>query len=139
MNFPLAEIRPPVPPADLILRVAPSFGAAGIEHVRQAFDEAAIEHLELFDRALSLDGRSFTDFERALDFGCGCGRFLRHLGAIADLVEIHGTDIDVEMINWLSSEHPLRPIRARASRAAAPVRRRTLRLGRQSQRLHAPR
>lgn len=106
MTFPLAEKRPPVPPADLILRVAPSFGEGRIEDVRHAFDAAAIEHLELFDRALSLDGRSFTDFERALDFGCGCGRFLRHLGAIADLVEIHGTDIDAEMIDWCRTNIP---------------------------------
>ena len=106
MNLPLAEKRPPVPPADLILRVTPSFGADGIEQGRQAFDEAAIQHLELFDRALSLDGRSFTDFQRALDFGCGCGRFLRHLGAIADLVEIHGTDIDAEMIDWCRANIP---------------------------------
>lgn len=39
-----------------------------------------------------------------LDFGCGsgcgCGRFIRHLGALSNQVKIHGTDIDSEMIEW---------------------------------------
>lgn len=35
-----------------------------------------------------------------LDFGCGCGRFIRHFRALSDVVEIHGTDIDPEMIEW---------------------------------------
>ena len=101
MGLRLAEDRPPVPPADLMLRVVLPFAAQDIEDVRQTFDVEALAHLRHFERALAGLGRSFEDFDRLLDFGCGCGRFLRHLGQLADQVEIYGTDIDAEMIEWL--------------------------------------
>jgi SAM-dependent methyltransferase len=97
----LADERPPIPPADLILRVALSFGADQIDSAREAFDLEAHEHLLHFERALACAGRTFSDFNRLLDFGCGCGRFIRHLVPLSDEVEIHGTDIDAEMIDWL--------------------------------------
>jgi SAM-dependent methyltransferase len=50
--------------------------------------------------------RTLDDFERVLDFGCGCGRLLRHLGQVADRVQIHGADIDSEMIEWLRANVP---------------------------------
>jgi SAM-dependent methyltransferase len=93
--------RPPIPPADLILRVAPSFGADDIDAARTAFDLDAIDHLRHFEWALAGVGHTLVDFDRVLDFGCGCGRFIRHMGPIASQVEIHGTDIDQEMIRWL--------------------------------------
>jgi SAM-dependent methyltransferase len=101
MTLELADDRPPIPPADLILRVALPFGAEDIEAARGAFDLEGLNHLRLYERALGAVGSSFADFERLLEFGCGCGRFLRHLGSLADRVEIHGTDIDAEMIEWL--------------------------------------
>ena len=85
------------------------------------FDAGGLNNLRLFEHAVAavprfrfggevwLDdervgvSRSFADFERLLDFGCGCGRMLRHLGELADRVEIHGTDLDAEMIDWLRS------------------------------------
>lgn len=115
----LDENRPPIPPADLILRVVPSFDGSDVEGARYTFDRAGLNNLRLFERAVGavspwrfggdvwLDddrvgvGRSFGDFTRILDFGCGCGRLLRHLGQVSDAVEIHGTDIDAEMIEWL--------------------------------------
>jgi SAM-dependent methyltransferase len=106
MTLVLAENRPPIPPADLILRVACLFGEDKIDAARYAFDVEALEHLRYFERALAGVGRSFGDFERLLDFGCGCGRFLRHFGSIADHVEIHGTDIDAEMIRWVAANIP---------------------------------
>jgi SAM-dependent methyltransferase len=106
MTLTLADERPPIPPADLILRVAPSFGEGDIDANRLAFDVGAIGHLQNFERAMALLGRSFNDFERLLDFGCGCGRFIRHLGQVAEQVEVHGTDIDAEMIEWCAANIP---------------------------------
>jgi SAM-dependent methyltransferase len=120
----LDEHRPPVPPADLILRVVPSFEGGDVEAARHAFDVEGFNNLRLFEHALAAVSpwhfggdawlgdprvgipRSFADFDRLLDFGCGCGRLLRHLGSIADQLEIHGTDIDAEMIDWLRSHMP---------------------------------
>jgi SAM-dependent methyltransferase len=101
MTLSLADNRPPIPPADLILRVAPPFEAGDIEAARAAFDIEGLSHLRLYEQALAAVGGSFEQSERLLEFGCGCGRFLRHLGPLADRLEIHGTDIDAEMIEWL--------------------------------------
>ncbi len=116
--------RPPVPPADLMLRVVPSFEADDVEAARRAFDVEGLNNLRFFEHAVGAVSpwhfggdvwlgdervgkqRSFADFDRLLDFGCGCGRFLRHLGPLAAQVEIHGTDIDPEMIEWLRSNVP---------------------------------
>jgi SAM-dependent methyltransferase len=100
MPLPLVEDRPPIPPADLMLRVLTSFDAENIEGIRMSFDLEALDHLHCFERALASIGRSFSDFDRLLDFGCGCGRFVRHFGSLVGDVEIHGTDIDREMIDW---------------------------------------
>lgn len=106
MALTLADNRPPIPPPDLILRVAPSFDPNQIEGAREAFDLGAINHLQAFERALEVAGRRFSDFTRLLDFGCGCGRFLRHFGPLAETTEIHGTDIDPEMIQWVAANIP---------------------------------
>jgi SAM-dependent methyltransferase len=101
MALELTDDRPPLPPADLMLRVLPPFAVDDIAEIRRSFDLDGLTHLGYYERALAAVGRSFGDFARLLDFGCGCGRFLRHFGALADQVEIHGTDIDAELIAWL--------------------------------------
>lgn len=106
MTLSLADDRPPVPPADLILRVALPFDAHDIEAARSAFDIEGLNHLRLYEQALAAVGSSLEQSQRLLEFGCGCGRFLRHLGPLADQVEIHGTDIDAEMIQWLRANVP---------------------------------
>jgi SAM-dependent methyltransferase len=115
----LDDRRPPVPPADLMLRVVPAFDVGDIEGTRWSFDVGGLRNLQLYEHALAavspwhfggevwltddrvVARRSFADFDRLLDFGCGCGRLLRHLGPVADQLEIHGADIDAEMIEWL--------------------------------------
>jgi len=62
--------------------------------------------LEDFQRALRLLNRSLVDFERVLDFGCGCGRVLRHMAHLASRITLHGCDIDAEAIEWARRELP---------------------------------
>jgi SAM-dependent methyltransferase len=92
MSLELSPDRPPIPPADLINRVVPPFPPDQLAAAQQSFDLDGLQHLGYFERALGSQGRSFSEFHRLLDFGCGCGRFIRHLGPIADDVQIHGTD-----------------------------------------------
>jgi SAM-dependent methyltransferase len=106
MALTLADDRPPIPPADLILRVSPSFEPGDIRAVRTTFDVCGLEHLQCFERALATVGRSFGDFRQMLDFGCGCGRFIRHLGPLSERLAVHGADIDAEMIEWCRSNIP---------------------------------
>ncbi len=100
MPLTLAENRPPIPPGQLILRVTTSFDADTLDVAQHSFDLDAFTHLQGFERALGIEGRDFASFERILDFGCGCGRFLRHLAPLAETTELHGVDIDAEMIAW---------------------------------------
>jgi len=55
---------------------------------------------------LGIAGKSFTDFPRALEFGCGCGRMLLHLQEVGKTVELYGTDIDAEAIAWAQAHIP---------------------------------
>ena len=114
----------PIPPADLILRVSGSFGPEDIEAATRGFNRGGRNNLAMFERAVAavpqfrfggdvwLDqdiagsARSLSDFDRLLDFGCGCGRLLRHMSHVAERVEIHGTDIDADMIAWLQRNMP---------------------------------
>jgi|OpeIllAssembly_1097287.scaffolds.fasta_scaffold158410_2 SAM-dependent methyltransferase len=55
---------------------------------------------------LSIIGKSFTDYPRALEFGCGCGRMLLHLKDVGEKVELYGVDIDAEAIAWAQAHIP---------------------------------
>lgn len=48
---------------------------------------------------LEKQGISFGELNSVLDFGCGCGRVLRHLGHYEN-VQLHGTDISGRGIAW---------------------------------------
>lgn len=97
---------PPIPPTDLLARVVPPFTAAQAAQARQGFDRSGADSVERLVRALAAIGRSFGDFERALDFGCGPSRILRHMGDVAASVELHGIDIDGDVIAWSSENVP---------------------------------
>jgi SAM-dependent methyltransferase len=56
--------------------------------------------------SLSLTGKGFQDFNNMLEFGCGCGRVLRHLCDLPEKCRISGTDIDREAIEWCRSNLP---------------------------------
>jgi SAM-dependent methyltransferase len=51
-------------------------------------------------RLLSLVDRPIESFQAILDFGCGCGRVLRHLRSLGHRPELHGADLDREGIAW---------------------------------------
>ncbi len=57
-------------------------------------------------RMLAIDGKSFADFPRALEFGCGCGRILLHMGSIAEKTALFAVDIDAESVGWVQEHVP---------------------------------
>jgi SAM-dependent methyltransferase len=80
-----------VPPPALRTRVAGTADAAW-------FLASGREHAEMISEVLQTVGAPLEDAEAILDFGCGCGRVVRHwhhLGAA-----IHGTDHDRPAIDW---------------------------------------
>jgi SAM-dependent methyltransferase len=90
----------PVPPPELMQRVAGTDDPGW-------FDESGRRSLADIRSVLAFSERDISDAERVLDFGCGCGRVLRHLHREADAgTEIVGVDTDAEAIEWVRAHLP---------------------------------
>ena len=72
----------------------------------QSFIKSGRNSLKDFECALADVGSKFSDFERILEWGCGCGRIIRHMAVIKKHAEIYGCDIDEEAINWAKAHIP---------------------------------
>jgi 2-polyprenyl-3-methyl-5-hydroxy-6-metoxy-1,4-benzoquinol methylase len=90
-----------LPPADLRVKVA---GTADIYSFLDGGEKAAATVRDL----LSGQGIEADQVGRMLDFGCGCGRVLRHWRGTA---ELYGVDCNSELVEWCSRKLP----RAKAS------------------------
>ncbi len=88
---------PPLPPVPLAARVA------GTEDMIW-FDKSGATSLNNWHHALRAIGRTIDSFPRIMDFGCGCGRVLRHLrGAMKSEQELIGVDVDGEAVAWVNA------------------------------------
>lgn len=97
---PAATDAMPLPPPALVGRVAGSDNLTW-------FDQSGALTVGDWKRALRAIDRQFEDFPRILDFGCGCGRVLRHLrGALRPDQELIGVDVDAEAIGWVNANLP---------------------------------
>ncbi len=85
-----------MPPARLRRRVS-------LSSSRREFDDAgrlaARDVLRAFEACRSRE----RAYPRWLDFACGSGRVARHVGTSADVVELHGVDVDHEAVSWLAA------------------------------------
>jgi SAM-dependent methyltransferase len=63
------------------------------------------------------NGVRFATVRSLLDFGCGCGRVLRHF--MADGVSIHGSDLNPKLIRWCDAN--LAPARFSVNGLAPPL------------------
>lgn len=82
----------PVPAAFLRYLVA------GTEDLQWFLDGGKLG-VKALECALAGQGRSLEGFSRILDFGCGCGRVLRHLRGLKK-AEINGTDSNPMAVRW---------------------------------------
>lgn len=90
----------PLPPSALRERVAGTGDA-------KWFDESGARTVEEWRQALAVAGRRLSDFGTILDFGCGCGRALRHLEAnLLPTQRLIGLDVDAQAIAWLAASYP---------------------------------
>jgi SAM-dependent methyltransferase len=86
----------PLPPEELRERVA---GARD----PKSFDLSGAATVDEWTRALAAIGKRWGDFQTIVDFGCGCGRAIRHLRSIIDPAAqtLIGLDPDAEAIDWV--------------------------------------
>lgn len=82
----------PLPPTDLITLVS------GTPDVGWFLRSGAVAAWTIED-ALSAMARGFDDLDSILDFGCGCGRILRHLQRHTS-VRIFGSDYNRTLVEW---------------------------------------
>lgn len=86
----------PFPPKDLIHAVAGTKDCAWFWEGGRLGARALVELLAR--RKLVL-----ADFPRILDFGCGCGRVIRHVAPLATESRVHGTDYNPALVRWCRS------------------------------------
>lgn len=89
----------PLPPPPLRVKVAGTDDA-------DWFVRSGRMSLEDLTRGLASIGRSLADFNDVLDWGCGCGRILRHLPQPRAPNHIYGFDIDREALAWVDENLP---------------------------------
>ena len=87
----------PIPPAQMLTLTTAS---ASIEWFLQSGRAAADSIRELLAR----NGTSIDQIASTLDFGCGCGRVLRHWADLPN--SIHGCDYNPNLVNWCRTHLP---------------------------------
>jgi SAM-dependent methyltransferase len=104
----------PLPPLELAARVGV---AAGAEPMRFYLDEG--RRLKTVIEGMLPPGWSWTG-KRALDFGCGSARVLRHFAAEAVHAQFMGCDVDRPSVGW-AARHLSPPFRFFANEATPPL------------------
>ena len=88
-----------IPPALMRFRVSENVSS----DVYLEVGKRSLEHIE---SVLVECGKSLSEAETILDFGCGCGRTLVWLKAAAYNARLFGTDVDQDAIAWGSINLP---------------------------------
>ena len=89
---------PPLPPPELLHLVAGNYDP------RQFLTNGASAAAALGE-TLAEAGRPLESFASVLDFGCGCGRVIRHLRHLRG-PRLHGTDYNPRLVAWCSRHLP---------------------------------
>ena len=88
---------PPLPPARLVFRVAGTLD-------RQWFLDSGLRAAQSIRGTLSGHGVAVEALSSVLDFGCGCGRVIRHLLGLPG--QLHGCDRDATAVRWCRRHLP---------------------------------
>jgi SAM-dependent methyltransferase len=89
----------PLPPAHLRAQVGPLHADS------KFFLESGRHNAELIRSLLLEQGQAIDELDALLDWGCGCGRVLRHWSGLPG-TDIHGCDINPRMVDWCNANLP---------------------------------
>jgi SAM-dependent methyltransferase/CBS domain-containing protein len=91
----------PLPPPELIHLIGPYRRRM----LYQRFYEDGARFAETIRRILGQHGADISEFEAILDFGCGCGRVIRHWNNL-NKPRLYGSDYDASQIDWCRRNLP---------------------------------
>jgi SAM-dependent methyltransferase len=94
----------PLPPHEVQAVVA------GPEITDDLFLKVGASAIPFILQTLEGNGISFDEIRTMLDWGCGCGRILRHWHN-AESVTVHGCDTNAELVAWCQKNLPDAPVR----------------------------
>jgi SAM-dependent methyltransferase len=96
-----------LPPARLRAQAGPQHADAGF------FLRSGKHHAELIRDLLIEQGAPIESLDAFLDWGCGCGRVLRHWSGLTD-TGVCGCDINPNMVEWCEANLPFSDVRQNA-------------------------
>jgi SAM-dependent methyltransferase len=102
----------PLPPASMRAQVGPLHAEAAF------FLESGRHNADLIRSLLQEHGTPVEELDALLDWGCGCGRVLRHWSGLGG-TEISGCDINPRMVAWCNENLPF--VRATVNDLAPPL------------------
>jgi SAM-dependent methyltransferase len=94
----------PLPPARLRVQAGPRHADAAF------FLRSGRHHAELLRNLLHAAGSPIEELDAILDWGCGCGRVLRHWSGLAQTA-VKGCDINPKMVEWCQANLPFASVR----------------------------
>jgi SAM-dependent methyltransferase len=94
------RLRGALPPRFLIERVARPSDESD-EQILAAFTSTGDQSVDELERTVTAAGRSLTQFERVLDWGCGPGRVVLRLLERYPGLQVAGVDTDQASVDWL--------------------------------------
>jgi SAM-dependent methyltransferase len=86
----------PLPPARLRAQAGPRHADA------EYFLRSGEHHAQLVRDLLQENGTSAEELEALLDWGCGCGRILRHWAGLPN-TRVMGCDVNPKMVAWCNA------------------------------------
>jgi SAM-dependent methyltransferase len=89
----------PLPPARLRAQAGPRHADAAY------FLRSGRRHADLIRELLAEQGSDVAELDAILDWGCGCGRILRHWSPL-EHTHVHGCDITPNMVDWCDANLP---------------------------------
>lgn len=93
----------PLPPPALVYSVAGHFDL-------EEYYESGRLHAELFRALLARHGFEPERFRTLLDFGCGCGRVIRHWRGLGG-TQLHGSYYNARLVGWCRAALPFAEFR----------------------------
>jgi SAM-dependent methyltransferase len=103
----------PLPPPLLMIRVV---GHADPDAFEEKGEACAATVRDLVAR----HGPDIASMESIMDFGCGCGRVLRHWGDLPE-TRVVGTDYNAQLVAWCSENLPFVEARTNGDRPPLPA------------------